>query len=103
MTVNVPAGEYECTEPLYIYSNTTLSSEEGAHYYLPSEAKDHLIVASNNWGTFERRRNGRRRRYDHIQNVVVQGGSFDGNDVGGELIRFIHGSNIAVRDWRSTM
>mgnify|MGYP000013612530 CR=1 FL=1 len=62
MTVNVPAGEYECTEPLYIYSNTTLSSEEGAHYYLPSEAKDHLIVASNNWGTFERRRNGRRRR-----------------------------------------
>ena len=98
MTVNVPAGEYECTEPLYIYSNTTLNSEEGAHYYLSPDAKDHLIVASNNWGPL--RENGLEDRggYSHIQNVVIQGGSFDGNNVGGELIRFIHGNNITVRD-----
>ena len=98
MTVNVPAGEYECTEPLYIYSNTTLNSEEGAHYYLSPDAKDHLIVASNNWGPL--RENGLEDRggYSHIQNVVIQGGYFDGNNVGGELIRFIHGNNITVRD-----
>lgn len=96
MTVNIPAGEYECRETIYIYSNTTVNSAEGAHYYLHPDIPDRVIFGSNNWGSLREDGMADEGGYDHVENVEIQGGSFDGNNVGGELIRFIHGRNVTV-------
>ncbi len=90
LTVNVPAGLYETYNTLYVYSNTTLNSADGAKYVLmPGNMK--TLLGSYNWKQTDEG------GYTHIQNVMISGGEFDGNRQGGEIVRFIHGSNISVK------
>lgn len=88
LIVNVPAGTYECDATLFIYSNTTLNSTSDTLYVLNSE-KYKVLLGSYN---FSNDVGG----YNQIKNVTVNGGKFDGGNVGGEIVRFIHASNINV-------
>lgn len=88
LIVNVPAGTYECDATLFIYSNTTLNSTSDTLYVLNSE-KYKVLLGSYNFS-------GDVGGYNQIKNVTVNGGKFDGGNVGGEIVRFIHASNINV-------
>lgn len=88
LIVNVPAGTYECSSTLFIYSNTTLNSTSDTVYVLNSD-KYKVLLGSYN---FSNDVGG----YNQITDVTVKGGKFDGGNVGGEIVRFIHASNIKV-------
>ena len=90
LTVNVPAGTYKTSRTIYVYSNTTLNSDEGAKYESVFGGEKCLLGSYNF--------NGDVGGYEQIQNVMIDGGDFDGNDLGCELIRFIHGNNIRIEN-----
>lgn len=87
LTVKVPAGEYNLEKGLYMYSNTTLEADKDAKFYNPNKLK--VMLSSYNYDYDKG-------RYDHIKNVVVSGGQWDAGDLRGEVIRFIHGTNITL-------
>ena len=93
LTVNVPAGTYVIEGALYIYSNTTLYSETGTtyQYVQPGENQSKVMLSSYGW-------HGDVGGYEQIQNVVIDGGTFDANGGDAELVRFMHGSNITVQN-----
>lgn len=93
LVVKIPAGDYYFDKTLYVYSNTTLILEEGAKVH-KQKAYGAIIegkLISDNGG------------YDGCKNIVIDGGVWDAsammNQKGGtEQIRFIHASNIVIRN-----
>ena len=90
LTVKIPAGTYSLDKTLYVYSNTTVLVDENATFVLTSD-KYKVMLSSYN---YQYDKGG----YEHIQNVEIDGGTWDGNGISGEMIRFIHGKNITVKN-----
>lgn len=90
LTVKVPAGTYILDKALFIYSNTTLELDENTTFILKSE-KYKVMISSYN---YKYDKGG----YDQVKNVEVIGGNWDGNGTSGEMMRFIHGTNITVKN-----
>ena len=88
LTVKVPAGEYILDKTLFIYSNTTLEADKDAIFILKSD-KYKVMLSSYN---YQYDKGG----YDQIKQVKVIGGQWNGNNTSGEMMRFIHGSDIVV-------
>ncbi|MBS6559709.1 MAG: right-handed parallel beta-helix repeat-containing protein [Clostridiales bacterium] len=89
LTVKIPAGNYFLDQTLYVYSNTTVIADENAIFTLDPEKK--IMLSSYN---YKYDKGG----YEHIKNVEINGGQWDGSGASGEMIRFIHGQNITIRN-----
>ncbi|MBQ7145883.1 MAG: right-handed parallel beta-helix repeat-containing protein [Lachnospiraceae bacterium] len=96
LTVNVPAGNYQLSNTLVVYSNTQLISAEGACYYRTNELSEML-------------RNGRdgtnAAGYDASANIVIQGGVWDGGYAGlsesdkcSDMFHFSNAENITIQN-----
>lgn len=90
LTVKVPAGTYILDKALFIYSNTTLELDEKTTFILKSP-KYKVMISSYN---YQYDKGG----YEQIKNVEIIGGNWDGNGTSGEMMRFIHGTNITVKN-----
>ena len=90
--VYIPAGNYYIESSLRIYSNTILRLDENATLF-NSRLSTAMLV-----GTGDQAIGG----YGQFQNIIVEGGVWDGNDLNGEyhsgLIFFRHGSDVIIRN-----
>lgn len=88
LTVKVPEGTYVLDKALFIYSNTTLELDTNTTFILKSENYKVMLSSYN----YKYDKGG----YDQVKDVEVIGGNWDGNGTSGEMMRFIHGTNITV-------
>ena len=94
LVVRIPNGHYTISKALWIDSNTKLMLESGA--VISCQGSTHLMLL-----------NGRRNManwpggYQRSENIVVQGGKWDGNGQGGnvhsDLMFFAHAQNITIQ------
>lgn len=93
LTVNIPAGTYVLDKELRVYSDTTILADPAAKFL-----KNHqrgAIIAND----LSLDKGG----YDSSKNITISGGIWDSyliadKDKGTENFRFIHASNITVKD-----
>ena len=93
LIVTLPKGEYYLDRTIYVYSNTTIKAEAGAKFY-----KNRAYGAVIEGGILQDKGG-----YEGCKNVVIDGGLWDGKDImklseGTETFRFIHASNIIIRN-----
>ena len=94
--VKVPAGTYELgTEPLHIYSNTTLSLDDKAVIKRAS-GKSSIMLMNGDWSDSEG-------GYSRNNNIIIEGGTWDGSNgsnsaEGNNNLYFGHATGIVVRD-----
>lgn len=93
LTVKIPEGTYNLDRELIIYSNTTIIADSKAHL-IKNHQKGSMITndLTNDQGG-----------YTAATNITIQGGIWDSYIVasknkGTESFRFIHASNITVKD-----
>ncbi len=92
ITVKLSAGKYYISEVLSIYSNTKLSLDKNAVIARKNDKKIMLMSdTSNNKGG-----------YEQSQNIIVEGGTWDGNVKNttnlSHLMRFNHAKNVTLRN-----
>ncbi|MBE5963259.1 MAG: hypothetical protein E7256_18070 [Lachnospiraceae bacterium] len=93
LTVEIPAGTYELTAELRIYSNTTIIADPKAHF-----VKNHLrgaMIAND----MKNDKGG----YTTSTNITIQGGIWDSAKIaaikkGTESFRFIHATNVTIKN-----
>ena len=97
MKIMVPAGTYQISSTLCVYSNTTLELAKGATL---KRAKKTVLLRFGRSGeeTYG---------YDGYQNISIIGpdgsyGVFDGNGTGTSMVRFAHARNITFKNIRFT-
>lgn len=89
LILHIPAGEYIVRRTIFMHSNMTIRADKNAIFRLSKEEGYKSLIGSYN---FSEDKGG----YDHIENVTIEGGVWDGNQIGGEYIRFIHANNIKI-------
>ncbi len=104
ITVYVPAGVYYIGRTIPIYSDTTLTLDDNATI-ISTNAEGAMISARhlNAEGTVcSGDGTCNHGGYTQVQNITIQGGTWDRNDVGGEGISVIfslrHGYNITIQN-----
>lgn len=93
LTIKIPAGTYELTQELRIYSNTTIKADAGAIL-----KKNHLkgaMIAND--------MSGDKGGYITSVNITIDGGTWDSSKIakikkGTESFRFIHASNVTIKN-----
>lgn len=102
--VYIPGGTYYINQTLRYFSNTTLTLATDATIVSTDEALgtmlrgQHLKEDGSYCYPEEECPHG---NYTQVQNVVIEGGTWNRNDTGGEhngIIRINHGENVIVRD-----
>lgn len=93
LILTFPRGNYYLDRTLYVYSNTTIKADKKACFY-----KQRAYGAM-----LEGKLNNDRGGYNGCKNVIVEGGVWDtsallNNVDGTETFRFIHSSNITIKD-----
>lgn len=93
LTIQIPAGRYELKNELIIYSNTTILADANARFN-KNHQKGAMIT---NDLTYDKG------GYDTAVNITIKGGIWDssliaGKNKGTESFRFIHGTNITIKD-----
>ncbi len=93
LTVKIPAGSYDLNKELRIYSNTTILADPDAKL-LRSHQRGALLA-----NDLSKDRGG----YTTSENITIIGGIWDSYkiedmDKGTESFRFIHASNITIKD-----
>lgn len=93
LTIKIPAGTYELSQELRIYSNTTIQADTNAKFIRTHEKG--AILAND----LSNDRGG----YTTTQNITIDGGIWDssrivGKDTGSESIRIIHASNVTIQN-----
>ena len=94
LVVTVPKGHYQISDTLVIYSNTKLILESGAT--ISCLGKTHLMLingkTTSDWPG----------GYGRSRDIVVQGGTWDGNGQSGnahsDLMFFAHAENITIQN-----
>ncbi len=93
LTVKIPAGDYDLKNELVVFSNTTVLADPNAKF-TKNHQKGAMITndLSNDKGG-----------YTSAENITISGGIWDSANVsrknkGTESFRFIHATNITVRD-----
>lgn len=104
ITVYVPAGVYYIGRTIPIYSDTTLTLDDNATI-ISTNAEGAMISARhlNADGTVcSGDGTCNHGGYTQVQNITIQGGTWDRNDVGGEGVSVIfslrHGYNITIQN-----
>ncbi|WMJ88968.1 right-handed parallel beta-helix repeat-containing protein [Anaerocolumna sp. MB42-C2] len=93
LTVNIPAGNYELSKELRIYSNTTIIADYNARLFKKHQRGGILANdLTNDKGG-----------YNTTENITIIGGIWDSYqianmDKGTESFRFIHATNVTVKD-----
>ncbi len=103
ITVVIPAGTYHISQSLLIYSNTTIQASGATIISTNPEGSmisaGHLENGEICTGASSNCTHG---GYSQIQNVTIDGGIWDKNDLGGEedssIFMFRHGSGITVKN-----
>ncbi|WMJ88975.1 right-handed parallel beta-helix repeat-containing protein [Anaerocolumna sp. MB42-C2] len=93
LTINIPSGTYDLRSELTIYSNTTINADADAKLNR-NHQKGALIandLSKDNGG------------YTSGENITIKGGIWDSVSIsrmnkGTESFRFIHASNITIKD-----
>lgn len=96
--VQVPAGTYYISQTLELYSNTTLTLEPDA-----------VLVRAGDCRTLLRSASGTAGGYGQVQNIVIKGGTLEGNPDGtypetqpstesSELLKLRHSENIVLEN-----
>lgn len=92
LTIKIPAGNYDLTSELRIYSNTTIIADPQA-YLIKKHTKGAMIAndMKNDQGG-----------YTTTTNITIQGGVWDSINIadqkGTESFRFIHATNVTIRN-----
>lgn len=93
LTVHIPAGNYELTRELLLYSNTTILADKQAVF-----SKNHQKGAMLTNDLV-----GDKGGYETAKNITIDGGVWDSAKIatlgkGTESFRFIHATNITVKN-----
>ncbi|MDD3746250.1 MAG: right-handed parallel beta-helix repeat-containing protein [Anaerostipes sp.] len=95
LTVKFEGGNYCLDATLFVYSNTVVKADSNAVFKLESNTYKTMIGSRNfQEGTDNYDKGG----YVNESNITIDGGKWDGNGKSGEMVRFIHGTNITVKN-----
>lgn len=107
VTITIPAGTYYISQAISVFSNTTVIAEEGAVIkatFTTSPTGNAMLVGRhmNDDGTICTGSSCQHGGHSQTQNVIIQGGVWDRNDLKGEanssIFSFRHASNITIKD-----
>lgn len=95
LIVSFAAGNYNINQTLFVYSNTMVKADSKAVFRLTSDTYS-CIIGSRNFASGQK--NYDKGGYGNEKNIIIDGGKWDGNKKAGEFVRFIHGSDIVIRN-----
>ncbi len=105
LEVVVPAGTYAISEPLLIFSNTTITLDKGATIRRTAGSTAKGLLTAHHVSSPGTRcpmdATCRHGGYTQVQNVTISGGTWDVGAAADELtyvFRLVHGQNITIKN-----